>query len=157
MQPEPQNAFDLMLSQMLALIVVVLSLFLPSSPLLAFLNLPGMVIAGIGFVIFVFGLRDQIPLYPRPSSPEGEKPLPPFKPGGIYRAIRHPIYLGLIVTALGVALSVGSLWSLGAVAALAVFFYFKSRLDEKRYLAIYPEYSAYQQKTGGFFPRWLRR
>lgn len=71
---------------------------------------------------------------------------------GVYRWARHPMYSGLVVICLGVAVGTGARWSFVAVAALAVFFMVKARFEEHHLLRTYPGYAAYAAVTGRFMP-----
>lgn len=72
--------------------------------------------------------------------------------GGIYRFVRHPLYLSLMLLATGWAL----LWQSpagGLLAVLqAVFFDAKARCEERFLTAQFPDYAGYAQRTARFFP-----
>jgi protein-S-isoprenylcysteine O-methyltransferase Ste14 len=75
---------------------------------------------------------------------------------GPYRWIRHPIYTGILVAALGSAIMRGHAQQMLGFAILAVMFYFKARREE-RFLG--QEFGAgfteHFQRTGMFLPRVL--
>lgn len=85
-------------------------------------------------------------------------PLPAPMPGarlverGIYRFIRHPIYTGLSVAALGGSIYSVSLLALGLTAALAVVLDLKSRREEIWLRERFPGYAAYTARTKRFIP-----
>ena len=72
--------------------------------------------------------------------------------GGIYRTLRHPIYIGLIAMAVGWACITLSSLALLAAVALAVVLDLKARREEAWLSTRYPEYSAYQARTHRFIP-----
>jgi protein-S-isoprenylcysteine O-methyltransferase Ste14 len=76
---------------------------------------------------------------------------------GVYHWVRHPMYSALVVICLGVAIGSGKAWSYVAVAALAVFFEIKTRMEEKFLLREYEGYAAYAAQTGKFLPGIARR
>ena len=72
--------------------------------------------------------------------------------GGIYRHIRHPLYLAEEIAAVGCAMQFFSLW---AVLLLAVQFGFQLRrmANEERVLERqFPEYASYRQTTARLLP-----
>jgi len=73
---------------------------------------------------------------------------------GPYRAIRHPIYTGILLAALGTAVAVGEVRGLFAVAITWLSFYIKARREES-FLAqeFGPRFAEHQQHTGMFLPR----
>ena len=75
---------------------------------------------------------------------------------GPYRLVRHPIYLGEMMSIAGVVLIH---WCPGAVA-LAIAFVtlqaLRARLEERRIAAVFPAYEAYRRRTGMLLPR-IRR
>ena len=75
---------------------------------------------------------------------------------GLYKTIRHPIYTGLILTTLGLALGAASVAKLFFVAALIVLLNYKAKWEETLLLERYPEYRDYMSKTGRFVPRLKR-
>jgi protein-S-isoprenylcysteine O-methyltransferase Ste14 len=79
-----------------------------------------------------------------------------LKTDGLYKWIRHPIYTGLMLTTLGLALEVGSVGKLFFVAALMVLFNYKAKWEERFLLERYAEYRDYMSKTGRFVPRLNR-
>jgi protein-S-isoprenylcysteine O-methyltransferase Ste14 len=76
---------------------------------------------------------------------------------GLYRYARHPMYTALVVICLGVAVGSGALLCYLAVLALAVFFGFKARMEERYLRRVYNGYDAYAARTGRFVPGIGRR
>ena len=69
---------------------------------------------------------------------------------GIYATVRHPIYAGLILGAVGWATLVRSGAALGACVLLAVLLDAKSRREEQWLLAKFPDYAAYRSRSRRF-------
>lgn len=106
---------------------------------------------GLGMVLIsIFKLGQSLTTSPIPKA-ESE-----LKTDGLYKWIRHPIYSGLILTTLGIALEVASVWKLLLVAGLIGLFNYKAKWEETFLLQRYPEYRAYMTKTGRFLPRLNR-
>jgi protein-S-isoprenylcysteine O-methyltransferase Ste14 len=74
--------------------------------------------------------------------------------GGIYGWVRHPIYLGVLLVALGIALITASLLRLLLTLALFVFFDRKARREEIWLEQKYPEYRDYRRRVKRLIP-WL--
>jgi protein-S-isoprenylcysteine O-methyltransferase Ste14 len=72
---------------------------------------------------------------------------------GLYGLIRHPIYTGVMLAALGAALAHGHLIPLLIALVLVAFFTYKSTFEESLLMQTYPHYAAYRQRTGRFLPR----
>jgi protein-S-isoprenylcysteine O-methyltransferase Ste14 len=67
--------------------------------------------------------------------------------GGPYRLVRHPVYLGMLVTTLGIALALGSIWGLLLVAfAFLPMTLWRVRLEEaalaQRFGRVWEAYAA---------------
>ncbi|MBK9985333.1 MAG: isoprenylcysteine carboxylmethyltransferase family protein [Saprospiraceae bacterium] len=71
---------------------------------------------------------------------------------GVYKFIRHPIYTGIILIAIGFGLFHQSLWEIFIGIVLWVLFYFKSSYEEKLLSKHFLNYTAYTKTTGRFFP-----
>jgi protein-S-isoprenylcysteine O-methyltransferase Ste14 len=71
---------------------------------------------------------------------------------GPFALVRHPMYGGGLVLAVGWALCVQGWLTLGYVAALFVFLDAKSRREERWLVEKYPEYPAYQRRVRRFVP-----
>jgi protein-S-isoprenylcysteine O-methyltransferase Ste14 len=71
---------------------------------------------------------------------------------GAYALVRHPMYGGGLILALGWALSVQSWLTLLYVLALFVFLDVKSRREEKWLAEKFPEYAAYKRRVRKFVP-----
>lgn len=68
------------------------------------------------------------------------------------------MYAGVLVASVGVALWRGSLVVWLVVAALGVFFEFKTRAEESLLVSTYEGYAEYRRVTGKFVPKlWESR
>ncbi len=76
---------------------------------------------------------------------------------GLYARIRHPIYLGVILSGLGVALIHGHFVPLVIALLFVPFFTYKSMFEERWLMQVYADYAAYRQRAGRFLPRWSRQ
>ena len=66
--------------------------------------------------------------------------------GGPYAVVRHPVYSGGILFAVGISLAL-SPWALGVTAVLAVVWALKARVEERFLAARYPGYAEYRART----------
>ena len=75
---------------------------------------------------------------------------------GPYRAVRHPIYTGMLLAVAGTVLIVGEFRALIAFAILLASFYLKARKEEYWLAHEFGErFEAYAKRTGMFIPRFL--
>ncbi len=72
---------------------------------------------------------------------------------GLYRLVRHPIYTAVLLVASGITLYRLAWSSIILCIGAYIFFYLKSRHEEKLLIGKYPEYEKYQAVTGRFFPK----
>ena len=72
---------------------------------------------------------------------------------GVYALVRHPIYGGIIATALGWGLVAASPITMLLGGLLALFFDLKSRREEAWLVERYAGYRTYTGRTRRFFPR----
>lgn len=85
-------------------------------------------------------------------------PFPRPRPGGrlvtdgVYRHVRHPIYGGALLLAVGWSLAQASLAAAGATVLLWLLLEVKSRYEERALAAAYPDYPAYAAATRRFLP-----
>lgn len=118
----------------------------------AVLRIVGWALAGAGAALAVGGLMALGPsLTPYPE------PLPTGRliGRGPYRLVRHPIYGGLCLGAVGLALGAASVAALGVALGLLGFFRWKAHREEQRLLAAYPDYAAYRTQTPRMLLPWL--
>ena len=83
------------------------------------------------------------------------QPSAALRTAGIYSLVRHPIYSGILVAALGFTLAVGSVWQVILWVALVAFFYAKAfwedrLLAEKHGVAWFD----YADHVSSFIPRF---
>ncbi len=67
--------------------------------------------------------------------------------GGVYRYVRHPVYGGLALGMVGLALFQLSWAALFLALVGSTFFWFKAGFEEQRLLAKYPHYRDYRSQT----------
>jgi protein-S-isoprenylcysteine O-methyltransferase Ste14 len=109
----------------------------------SFLVVLGIVLAVLGAVLFALGvlaLGSAFTAFPRPRERSD------FRRGGIYRAVRHPVYGGVLMLALGWSLAESPL-ALIPTALLAVLFDLKARREEAWLIERYPAYEGYRRST----------
>jgi protein-S-isoprenylcysteine O-methyltransferase Ste14 len=111
----------------------------------------GLAAIGLGGFVAIralWDLRGGISPFPRPV--DGA----PLIESGAYRLVRHPIYSGIVLAALGWGLVTGSLVVLVATGLLFLLFAGKSLREEAWLSAAHPGYRAYQQRTKRLIP-WV--
>lgn len=109
----------------------------------------GLILGGLGGLLVLAGLvslGDNLTAVPRP------KEKAQMVEHGAYRWVRHPIYSGIILGALGLGLLRGGWLSLLYVLILFIFFDVKSRREEKWLREKYIGYAAYQQRVHKLIP-----
>jgi len=73
---------------------------------------------------------------------------------GAFRYVRHPLYLGSILTYLGLAVSTASLFSLALLLGIFVFHNYIAGYEEELLETKYGEgYRKYKMRTGKWMPR----
>ena len=102
----------------------------------------GLMLAAVAFV----QLGSSLTPLPEPM-PDAE-----LKASGLYGFCRHPLYLAVLVCALGMALIKGGVLHPLLLLALVVLLRGKAQREEQALLRHYPEYGAYQQRVPAFFP-----
>lgn len=76
---------------------------------------------------------------------------------GIYGQVRHPIYLSLMLGAVGWALLWTDLPDLALAVICSLFFAAKSRHEERFLRAYFPEYGEYARRVPALLPRLRAR
>ena len=78
--------------------------------------------------------------------------------GGLYRWIRHPQYLALAVTGIGLAILWPRFLTAALWAVMIALYYLLARDEERRMVARFgDQYRHYMDTTGRFVPRFLER
>lgn len=107
------------------------------------------IVVGAGLVERgIWDLRSSLSPFPKPIAGA------PLVESGAYRLIRHPIYSGLVLGAIGWGLVTGSILTIGAAGLLLLLLAAKSRREEVWLMAVHPEYGDYQQRTKRLIP-WI--
>jgi protein-S-isoprenylcysteine O-methyltransferase Ste14 len=109
----------------------------------------GVVAAGVVLVAAgILGLRRQLTACPRPV-PGGR-----LIDDGVFGLVRHPMYGGAVIAAVGWSLATASPMSLASALVLLVFFDLKSRREEAWLGEQFTGYAAYRRRTHRLIP-WL--
>ena len=136
----------------LAVVIVAAGIAGPRWPATAeaLLLVAGIAIGIAGWMLFVagvVGLGSSLTPFPKPSERST------LRMSGAYRLVRHPIYGGSMLVALGWSL-LSSPLALFATAFLALLFELKSRHEESMLVVRFPEYEAYRRRVRWrFVPR----
>lgn len=104
----------------------------------------GALVAGRG----LWDLRASLSPFPRPRAGA------PLVDTGVYRLVRHPIYSGLVLGALGWGLVTASALTVALAGLLFLLFAGKSRREEAWLAEVHPGYRAYQRHTKRLVP-WV--
>lgn len=118
----------------------------------------GVPASGLGALAIVAGgtvavrgawdLRTSLSPFPRPIAGAS------LIESGAYRLIRHPIYSGLVLAAIGWGLVTGSIVVNTLAGLLFLLFAGKSRREEAWLIEAHPGYAAYQRRTKRLIP-WI--
>lgn len=107
--------------------------------------------AGVILAVAFINLRASVTIFPEPREDV------PFITNGIYAYVRHPMYLGVLLFALGIALVK---WTPLAAALWLLLFAdlkFKHRYEDRLLAARWPQAAHYQATVGALLPkRWTR-
>ena len=77
---------------------------------------------------------------------------------GVFRIIRHPLYLGSMLFILGLAFATFSLASFGVFLIIFCFYDFIARYEEKILESKFgDEYKSYKENTGKWLPRLTKK
>ena len=108
-----------------------------------------LLVLGLGIVAAgVLGLRRQLTAYPRPV-PGGR-----LVEDGVFGLVRHPMYGGGVIVALGWGLAMASPLAIAGALVLDVFFDLKSRREEAWLAEHFAGYTAYRRRTRRLIP-WI--
>jgi protein-S-isoprenylcysteine O-methyltransferase Ste14 len=123
----------------------------PEGP--AWLSVAGGVLMTASLIPAVLGFRDLgVNLSPWPH-PHATNRLVTH---GIYRHLRHPLYLSLIVFSLGWAAWSQSWAAFVATVFLTAVLRRKASCEERLLVRRHADYASYARTTGCFLPRWFR-
>jgi protein-S-isoprenylcysteine O-methyltransferase Ste14 len=75
---------------------------------------------------------------------------------GLYRWVRHPLYLGEMVAVWGYVIAWPAPWAIAAALVFTALQSWRARVEEGRLAAYHPAYAAYRERAGFLWPR-LRR
>ncbi len=109
----------------------------------------GLLMGGLGLLLTLAGLVSlgrNLAVVPQPKADAV------FVESGAYRLVRHPIYSGIVLGALGWGLLTNSLATLLLAAGLLLLLDVKSRREEQWLREKFPEYAGYQQRVKKLFP-----
>lgn len=94
-----------------------------------------------------FGLGDR--LTPTPVPRDGGQ----LRTDGPYAHVRHPIYSGVLLIVVGIAIRTGSVSGLVLAGVTIGFFHGKVVFEERLLIERFPDYPAYAAVTPRFVPR----
>ena len=77
-----------------------------------------------------------------------------LKTTGLYAVVRHPIYLGLLVLALGLVVLAASVWHILSLVGLSVTLHIKAGFEERLLRAAFPEYESYSRRGARLIPKF---
>ena len=104
----------------------------------------GAVLMALGLLLLVVGAHQLgSSLTPLPAPRAGQQ----LTTGGLYRHVRHPMYGGGILIALGWTTFFASPVGLGLTVILVLFVALKAHREELWLVEHYPEYADYRQRT----------
>jgi protein-S-isoprenylcysteine O-methyltransferase Ste14 len=114
--------------------------------LLAIVGVIGIGVGGLLAVRGVVDLRESLTPLPHPR--DGAS----LVDTGSYALVRHPIYGGIVIGALGWGLVTASIPAVAGAVVILAFFRLKSAREEAWLAARYPGYGAYRSRTRRILP-----
>ena len=107
--------------------------------------------AGVGLALFALGLGfaiwARVHIGRNWGTPMTRKNEPELVTSGPYHLVRHPIYSGVLVAAVGTAVALNWVW-LTAVALAGVYFLYSATVEERYLTEQFPDsYPAYKRAT----------
>lgn len=99
------------------------------------------------FIFSISQLNKNLSPFPSPKTDSS------LVTSGLFKYIRHPIYISILLGIMIWSLYQHSLYQLIISFVLLIVFYFKSKYEEQQLLKRFPEYKSYMSKTGRFLPR----
>jgi protein-S-isoprenylcysteine O-methyltransferase Ste14 len=111
---------------------------------------------GLGLVLFAVGLGcaiwARVHIGRNWGTPMTQKEDPELVTSGPYRLVRHPIYTGVLLAAVGTAVALGWLWLI-AVALAGIYFGYAATVEERFLAKQFPDtYPAYRRSTKMLLP-----
>lgn len=117
-------------------------------------------LTGLGFGLLVAGFALMVVAALRLGRALTPTPVPTrfgdLTTTGMYRYMRHPIYTGVLLVVVGLALRSGSLIHAAVAVVTVLFFNAKAGWEEARLAEHYDGYAAYAAVTPRFVPRLTR-
>jgi protein-S-isoprenylcysteine O-methyltransferase Ste14 len=112
--------------------------------------------AGLGLVLFVFGLGfaiwARVHIGRNWGTPMTQKEEPELVTSGPYHLVRHPIYSGILVASVGTAVALSWLWLI-AVALAGTYFLYSATVEERYLTEQFPDtYPTYKHATKMLVP-----
>ena len=115
--------------------------------------------AAVGLVLFALGLAfavwARVHIGRNWGTPMTQKLEPELVTSGPYRLVRHPIYSGVLLAAIGTAIALSWVWLLPFGLA-GVYFVYSATVEERYLAAQFPDiYPAYKRSTKMLVPYFL--
>jgi protein-S-isoprenylcysteine O-methyltransferase Ste14 len=148
---QPLARYQTLLPNLMAVLgafgLYLLVFFKPSETRLVSIFVPLVLLAaGAGLVLFsLFYLRRAFSVTPQARY---------LKRAGPYNIIRHPMYLGNILTLWGLGLVLGTPEALFLSLVTSALQVCRAHYEERLLLNAFPEYKEYMQQVGAFAPRF---
>lgn len=118
----------------------------PWGPAATILGAAALVAGALVAALGAWELRASLSPFPRPVTGAA------LVESGVFRLIRHPIYSGLVLAAVGWAVLTGSVLALIAAGALFLVLDGKSRREEDWLASAHPGYGAYRARSKRLLP-----
>jgi protein-S-isoprenylcysteine O-methyltransferase Ste14 len=117
------------------------------APLVSYMCLISTIIGLIVIIISLWQLNVNLSAFPTPK--KGAY----LVQHGIFKFVRHPIYSGILLSAISWSVYSENFWRFIIVLLLVLLFYFKARYEETKLINHFPAYRKYMEKTGRFIPK----
>jgi protein-S-isoprenylcysteine O-methyltransferase Ste14 len=155
-RPEPWSGFTGVRMRAAILVLVLIAVRSPIARGHQGLVVHSPALKAVGLTLFLIGLGSavwaRIHLGRQWGVPMSQRAEPELVTSGPYRFVRHPIYSGILLGAIGTAVAVGPRWIV-AVVALGIYFIYSATVEERRMAEQFPtQYPAYKARTRMLIP-----